>query len=718
MRIKQILETTTAGSVATVAMPMMTQTRENTNVKGLKPVQQVMKGKAVKKGPYANSIVESKLKDIPKDLKDLTNHQFQTKYKQSKAEGRADVKKVNEDDLAEQDLIIVPGQGRLRKTGFVKHDMDQDEHEGHTLKNSLHTIARAASDLDERLSVQSEFPEWVSEKIGAAKGMMVSVMDYLISSQEMQHDRDAMNEGEVSTSNLRTMYDLARMVKNYTSPEGQESLNELLKIIKWYMDQAEQSVSEGAGVIAGGLAYEDSDGGEQMSEMAMGELRNIAKNCKQIHEMLKQGKQLDTWEYSYITISNDHVSTVAEVLSTDSAEDDQLNEYTPLSGDLGTYIAAAFAAGKVGHAAYEWAKQKWKEHQKNKSMPMQGVAEDDSALQAFLSKGGNVQQLPYKKPRKADKTDYGSKHIGGGGDKMKASRTGTAANTQGSKVAGMREAFDLGDLRQAAASSRSPEDERALKRNPDFGKLMQKSVNKHNKAVVKTKQAIGSRIADIGAGGKEYNVKTDAAWDAAKKSVEESWKTKLGAAALAGAAALGGGSAQAQNAPSGYDNLPSIVAHVTFKVGDNTVTKDINLGTEYQTPGRASAALENFLKSKGIKFFNYTLQRAPAQEPLVSKDEMDASNQEYQRQHDSNNLSNTPYSATGDEPARLQTDKGYTSSSRPNASMTYEGKKVDRFVKHVEKSEEKTGKSKKDAENIAWATANKRGMLDNKNKKA
>jgi len=47
-----------------------------------------------------------------------------------------------------------------------------------------------------------------------------------------------------------------------------------------------------------------------------------------------------------------------------------------------------------------------------------------------------------------------------------------------------------------------------------------------------------------------------------------------------------------------------------------------------------------------------------------------------------------------------------------------EGAKVDRFVKHVEKSEEKSGKSKKDAENIAWATANKRGMLNNKNKKA
>jgi hypothetical protein len=55
----------------------------------------------------------------------------------------------------------------------------------------------------------------------------------------------------------------------------------------------------------------------------------------------------------------------------------------------------------------------------------------------------------------------------------------------------------------------------------DFAKKLQKNVDKHNKAVVKTKQDIGSRIADIGAGGKEYNVKTDAAWDAAKKKVAE-----------------------------------------------------------------------------------------------------------------------------------------------------------------------------------------------------
>jgi hypothetical protein len=46
-----------------------------------------------------------------------------------------------------------------------------------------------------------------------------------------------------------------------------------------------------------------------------------------------------------------------------------------------------------------------------------------------------------------------------------------------------------------------------------------------------------------------------------------------------------------------------------------------------------------------------------------------------------------------------------------------EGARADRMVKHIEKSEKKAGKSDKDSESIAYATANKRGMLDNKNKK-
>lgn len=61
------------------------------------------------------------------------------------------------------------------------------------------------------------------------------------------------------------------------------------------------------------------------------------------------------------------------------------------------------------------------------------------------------------------------------------------------------------------------------------------------------------------------------------------------------------------------------------------------------------------------------------------------------------------------------TDKG-TPGDKMVGGME-EGAKVDRMAKHIEKSEKSLGHSKKDAESIAWATLNKRGYLDNANKK-
>jgi hypothetical protein len=91
------------------------------------------------------------------------------------------------------------------------------------------------------------------------------------------------------------------------------------------------------------------------------------------------------------------------------------------------------------------------------------------------------------------------------------------------------------------------------------------------------------------------------------EGVEEGWKSKVAGAALAGAAALSGGGAYAQS--SGEDFLPDIVAHVTFKVDGKEITKDINLGTSYKSPREASEALEKFLKSKGIKYYDFNLER-------------------------------------------------------------------------------------------------------------
>jgi hypothetical protein len=212
MKINQIIESTVTGSIAPVVMSMNggkahTRTKESVNVRGLQPAEKVIKGKAKKKGPYANSIIEEgKMKELDMDLKQLSDVAFKKKYKKTKQEvkdslkegknkkGASPTKPVKEAHIEENDLIIVPGQGRTQRTGFVKHDPDRSEHEGETLKNSLHTITRAAAVLDKHLSTQDHFPEWVSEKIGAIKGMMTSVMDYMISKKEMERDPDAMED--------------------------------------------------------------------------------------------------------------------------------------------------------------------------------------------------------------------------------------------------------------------------------------------------------------------------------------------------------------------------------------------------------------------------------------------------------------------------------------------------------------------------------------------
>jgi hypothetical protein len=53
------------------------------------------------------------------------------------------------------------------------------------VKNNIHTIVRVMSHLEREIADNENLPEWVQEKIASAKGMLVGVMDYMISQHEM-----------------------------------------------------------------------------------------------------------------------------------------------------------------------------------------------------------------------------------------------------------------------------------------------------------------------------------------------------------------------------------------------------------------------------------------------------------------------------------------------------------------------------------------------------
>ena len=161
MRFTEISESTTSGSVSTVAMPMG-EVQSRTQVSGLEPVQKAMGGTSKKKGPYSNSISESK---------------------------------VNEADLSEDDIILVPGQGRKMKTGFVPHGQSRVDHEVEMARSDLFSAAKNAKQVYEMIQSVSEdegLEGWVQEKIIKANDYLNTIREYLEGKQIQQ---EAVVEG-------------------------------------------------------------------------------------------------------------------------------------------------------------------------------------------------------------------------------------------------------------------------------------------------------------------------------------------------------------------------------------------------------------------------------------------------------------------------------------------------------------------------------------------
>ncbi len=147
-------------------------------------------------------------------------------------------------------------------------------------------------------------------------------------------------------------------------------------------------------------------------QMARQDCYNAAKNAIDLHKLLatvSEMQGLEGWVSEKITLAADYLKTVKEYF-----------EYEQMSQEQSLLPEFTF---------------------ENAEAQMSALLEDssDEAIAAFLAKGGEIKHGAYKKPRKADKTDYGSKHIGGAGDRMRASRTGVSAKTQGNKIVGMAE---------------------------------------------------------------------------------------------------------------------------------------------------------------------------------------------------------------------------------------------------------------------------------------
>ncbi len=281
MNIKDILESTVAGSIASVAKPLgELQTRSKPE-----KAPKVTKGKK-----YANTISEGAVKRLAYDLIHMDPKEFQEVYKTAKEffkkptaavppakpaatstktgskvwhdTGYTDKKaaqaaqksdeKIQEDELKEEDLIILPGMLRGKDKSFVPREYDRRDHEVEMARSDVYAAAKDAMRILKILQTRSEdegLMGWQQSYITLASDYLNSVADSL--------DYDAIsNEGAVGKIVNAIAKNSAKNLPK--TPETHRAIaNQAMKIEK-NLDRAVKVGTAAVGGAAGKEVYDKS----------------------------------------------------------------------------------------------------------------------------------------------------------------------------------------------------------------------------------------------------------------------------------------------------------------------------------------------------------------------------------------------------------------------------------------------------------------------------
>jgi hypothetical protein len=269
MKIKQITETsTTAGSIAPVQGVLgSTQTRGNPSIYGGKKVGNLFKGKTTSK-PYANSLNEAAMKDLSYDLEVMKPAEFQKKYGKSREEVKAALSRqpkpaqpttppINEADLSEHDLIMVPGQGKKLKPGFISKADDRTDHEVEMARSDLFQSAKNAKKVYSMIKDVGEdegLEGWVQEKIIKANDYLNTVREYLEGKQTQGVTEGSQRVDSLVTDALKIMKgsEVSDAIRALKTVLGDREYNGRRGHYNFYVKQildmyGQQGVAEGEG---------------------------------------------------------------------------------------------------------------------------------------------------------------------------------------------------------------------------------------------------------------------------------------------------------------------------------------------------------------------------------------------------------------------------------------------------------------------------------------
>ena len=275
-------------------------------------------------------------------------------------------------------------------------------------------------------------------------------------------------------------------------------------------------------------------------EMAKSDVVQSVKSATAIFSILKNSDdEIEGWVQEKLAKAEDYLDTVREYLEGKSMPAEGMSAGVRMQRALQRekekrerserYAEKHFPIGKKPEQNTEPQKevkeggQDWMDDMRamaHKMAPQdklrQGQAERQSQQQAEQQKRlqQDIENLPELMSQFREmKSEYES--LGGRNWQYADNEQNLSAEER--KARGMETS-----MRQLANRIRAAKEasEGLAESKPDFAKMFNKKIDKHNKAVVKTKKEIGTRVADIGPGGKEYNVKTDKEWDKQKGVTE------------------------------------------------------------------------------------------------------------------------------------------------------------------------------------------------------
>jgi hypothetical protein len=189
-----------------------------------------MSGSTKKKGPYANSLSEGKVKQLSMDLRGgkdgLSDEEFKKKYGKTKQEVRKEMQNkpakqepVSEARLEEEDVIVIPGQGRKMKTGFVPHGKSRVDHEVEMAKSDLFQLLKNTQTAMMCIKDKSEdegLEGWVQEKIIKSADYMNTIAEYL---EGKRIKEEIKTGGVIAGGGVGEGKKVDRMVKHITKSE-------------------------------------------------------------------------------------------------------------------------------------------------------------------------------------------------------------------------------------------------------------------------------------------------------------------------------------------------------------------------------------------------------------------------------------------------------------------------------------------------------------------